>query len=97
MLALHLFGWASIALGVGVGVYGGTAGIPAAFAASLGCILSGVLLLGFARALDLLVDIRDRLPTPAARQDAPTITAPAGSLQNLEVRLAALRERQPGS
>jgi hypothetical protein len=93
MLALHALGWISIAAGAVAAFYGATEGAPLFLALGIASAISGVLYLALAKGLDLLADIRDRL-TPPARQQPPEmrITEPAGSLADLEQRLAELRK-----
>lgn len=94
MLALHIIGWIAVAIGAATALYGATEAGPAVLVAGIGAVVSGILYLALARGLDLLADIRDRLTPATFQPDVPqAITQPAGSLNDLEHRLAAIKNR----
>lgn len=98
MAALQIVGWLAIITGGIAAFYGATEGAVFFIGAGLSAVVSGLLYLALARGLDLLAQIRDRLPVPG-RADAtstapsPDATAPAGSLADLERRLDDIKRR----
>ena len=65
--------------------------------AGLSAVVSGILYLALAKGLDLLAEIRDRLPSAASARpptEPPSgLTEPAGNLADLEARLEAMKRR----
>lgn len=97
MLALQIIGWIAVAAGAVASLYGATEGAPFFLVAGLSAVVSGILYLALAKGLDLLAEIRDRLPaagSPRPPTEPPAgITEPAGNLADLEARLDAMKRR----